>query len=279
MEDDTLLMFTQLADVIKIKQSEYSKPDFKFKNHLKDRYGYKIDPDFHLRQVTAPNENLLGLPGIGTNDSHHTPYDLLTEFDFACLRAETSKPPIKVFPRTDKNEAPNAYENYFTFWNFDMPSVDFYLAWYHSSNTFRLNFQPVFYSYCLDIKIPRKSTSLHSPEEPAIVTMPKPHMCGLNAHLYAHKRDLTDQVFCCPPQKPVTGIPANTDLHTLGLDQPKCKIFYSYQSEPWNVVLPPEYIMKNLRHIIDFRNKVWNNHTYRCRLDHDNKLAREVYGR
>ena len=274
MDDDTLLVFTQMADVIKIKKSEHSKPDFKFKNHLKDRYGYKIDPHMHYRQITAPDEELLGLPGIGSNINQHTPYDLLTEFDFACKRTGTSRPPVKVFPRTKEDDPPTPYENYFTFWNFDMPSVDFYLAWYHSSNTFPLNYQPVFYSYCLDITVPRKIGSLHSPEEPAIVTMPKPHMCGLNANLYAYKTDLSKQVFCCPPTKPVTGLPANIDLQNLGLDQQKCKIYYSYQAEPWDKSLPVEYVFKNLRHIIDFRNKVWNNQTYRCRLDHDNKLAR-----
>jgi hypothetical protein len=60
MSDRTLLMFTHFRDVIKVPESEYSKPGFDFKDHLKDRYDYKLDPGIYQRKTTPPDKDLLG---------------------------------------------------------------------------------------------------------------------------------------------------------------------------------------------------------------------------
>jgi len=270
MTDGTLLLFTTNEDVIKVLPSEYKKSDFDFRDHLFDGHLVRLDPKLVTNRCPL-NYDLAGLPGVRKQP---TPLDVIEEFDMSYYRLTHPKPPVKVIKRAPA-EAKTFYEQDFIFWNFDMPNMDFYDCWYHSTNYWLTNKPEKYYSVCSDINLKSHPGDDTFPSDFIFVTCPAPHVCGLNRHLYDELEDVSQIKFMCPDKEVHAGLSLGTTMSQspapLG---EKCKVFYKYQATPWGQQYTTIEMYEFLIAIISFRNRIWNLPYYRCRLDHDNKQSR-----
>ena len=268
MTDGNLLLFTSNNDVIKVPPRLYENVDFDFREFLVDDSTFFLDDDPVLLTI---HHNLHGLPSL---KGKRTPLDIINEFEKAQHRLLNPQRPLPIIKRTRPCNLPSEHAHDFIFWNFDIPHVDYYNAWYHSSNIWSLNKPTTYFSVDTHATIESHITDPTFPETPIAVAPPIPHYCGLNTHLYYGRSDFSDVIFSCPHKTPSKGLPADTTIYNLGQELPTCKIYFSYQPDDINPDIPSHFLDTQLLEVISFRNAIWNLPQYRVRLDHENKLSR-----
>ena len=272
MSDGTLLLFTTNEAVIKVLPSEYQKPDFDFRDYLFDEHLVRLDPRITHPKICPRDYDLGGLPGM---KRHQVPLDVIEEFDMSIYRLTHPKPPVKLIKRAPDDDRRTTFEQDFIFYNFEMPNMDFYDCWYHSSNTWMVNKAEKFYSVCPDIHLKSHPEDDTFPSDFITVTCPAPHICGLNRHLYYDLEDVSQLKFMCPDKDIEWGLPQGTKMAQVKTPiGPKCKVYFTYQASPWGQQYSLNEMYEFLLDIVSFRNKIWNITFYRCRLDHDNKQSR-----
>ena len=273
IQDETLLIFTPYQDVIKVQKEHYLKPDFDFKDYLLDEYHFRQEDETDTKRKFYQHHNLHGIPTV---KGKRPPVDLEEEADMNHLRMINPQEPLEVYRRRRPLQPAEPHKTNVVFWNFDMPHVDFYDCWYHSSNTFTLNKPVEYYLYGSEIVIDDYINHPLFPDTPIKITWPPPHLCGLNTLLYVDHPNIQELTFCCPNRKPPRkGPPLNKTIYTVGNEyRHKCHTFFSYFPQYIGSRHNPQFLHNKLVQVINFRNKIWNSLEYRCRLDHDNRLSR-----